>query len=204
MARVVFLLRYCGAKPSGAAPANAVAEMRSGQRLQAVDFWMRNPDYLADALIDDEKAGDRDNGVALATQILADREPQLRRLPMTKWRFGAWEELSDVLAPLLLGGLVVHRPMVRGDRTVAEHDYWLMPEGRDFTDALIDAEPATFGWYRDRAQLIASIAKSTGGSALKARQYTRIEYASTAGMALIPPITESVQARLASIEAAAA
>lgn len=204
MARVVFLLRYCGTKPTGSAPADAVTEMRSGQRLQAVDFWMRNPDYLADTLIDDEEAGVRADGVALAKQILADREPQLRRLPMTKWRFGAWEELSDVLAPLLLGRLVVHQPIVRADRTVAEHDYWLMPEGRDFTETLLTAEPETFGWYRDRAELIASVAKTTGGSALKARQYKRIEYASTAGMALIPPITEAVQARLDSIEATAA
>ncbi len=205
MARVVFLLRFCGTAPtSDDAPVGAVTEMRSGQRLQAVDFWMRNPDYLADALIDEEEAGERADGVALATKILADREPQLRRLPMTKWRFGAWEELSDVLAPLLLGGLLVHKPTVRGDRTVAEHNYWLMSEGRDFTDALLAAEPATFGWYRDRAQLIATVAKDTGGSALKARQYNRIEYASTAGMALIPPIADAVQARLALIEAAAA
>jgi hypothetical protein len=204
MARVVFLLRFCGTPPTSGSPPGAVTEMRSGQRLQAVDFWMRNPDYLADALIDDEESGDRTDGVALANQILVDREPQLRRLPMTKWRFGAWEELSDVLAPLLLGGLVVHRPTVRTDRSVAEHDYWLMPPGRDFTDALLAAEPSTFGWYRDRARLVASVAKTTGGSALKARQYTRIEYASTAGMALIPPITEAVQARLMSMGAAAA
>jgi len=204
MARVVFLLRFCGLEPANGAPVGAVTEMRSGQRLQAVDFWMRNPDYLADALIDDEEADGRADGVALAKQILADREPQLRRLPMTKWRFGAWEELSDVLAPLLLGGLVVHQPTVRGDRTVAEHDYWLMPEGRDFIDTLLAAEPKTFGWYRDRAELIATVAKDTGGSALKARQYERIEYASTAGMALIPPITDAVQTRLESIEAAAA
>jgi hypothetical protein len=203
MARIVFLLRYCGATPTAGAPDGAIAEMRSGQRLQAVDFWMRNPDYLADALLDDQEAGDRSDGVTKAKQILADREPQLRRLPMTKWRFGAWEELSDVLAPLLLGKLVIHRPTVRSDRTVAEHDYWLMPEGRDFTDALVAAEAQTFGWYRDRAQLIATVAKSTGGSALKARQYKRIEYASTAGMALIPPLTDAVQARLVSLEAVA-
>lgn len=204
MARIVFLLRCCGTSPTAGAPGGAITEMRSGQRLQAVDFWMRNPDYLADALLDDDAAGHRADGVALAQQILCDREPQLRRLPMTKWRFGAWEELSDVLAPLLLGGLVVHRPMVRSDRTVAEHDYWLMPEGRDFTNALLAAEPEAFDWYRARAELIATLAKDIGGSALKARQYKRIEYASTAGMALIPPITDAVQTRLDAIVAAAA
>jgi len=204
MARVVFLLRFCGMTPTAGAPDGAVTEMRSGQRLQAADFWMRNPDYLADALLDDEEGGTRTDGVAHARRILQGREPQLRRLPMTKWRFGAWEELSDVLAPLLLGGLVAHHPTVRGDRSVAEHDYWLMPRGVEFTDALLAAEPVAFGWYRDRAALIATVAKDTGGSALKARQYTRIEYASTAGMALIPAITGAVQDRLDSMEAAAA
>lgn len=171
--------------------------MRSEQRLQACDFWMRNPDYLADALIDDEEAGKRSDGIALACGILDDREPQIRRLPMTKWRFGAYEELSDVLAPLLLYGFVAHRAAVRGDRSVAEHDFWLMPEGEAFAQNLVAADNELFHWYVDRARLIATVARTTGGSALKDRQYKRIEYAMTPGMSLIPQITDSVRARLA-------
>jgi hypothetical protein len=204
MARVVFLLRYCGTPPSEDAPDGAIAEMRSEQRLQACDFWMRNPDYLADALLDDHATGTRSDAIPLARKILDDREPQLRRLPMTKWRFGAWEELSDVLAPLILYGFVAHRPVVRSDRSVAEHDYWLMPDGVAFTDALLAADEALFSWYVERARLIASVANSIGGSALKARQYERIEYASTPGMALIPSIADAVWARLAELEPEAA
>ncbi|MBF6621562.1 MAG: hypothetical protein ITG02_15200 [Patulibacter sp.] len=204
IARVVFLLRYCGLDPGDGAPGGAVTEMRSGQRLQACDFWMRNPDYLADALVDDYEAGERPDGITLAQRILDDREPQLRRLPMTKWRFGAYEELSDVLAPLLLYGLVEHRPVVRGGHSIGEHDYWLMPEGVEFTNALLEADRSLFGWYVDRARLIATVAKDTGGSALKARQYGRIEYASTPGMALIPSITDAVRVRLVRTEASAA
>jgi hypothetical protein len=202
MVRVVFLLRFVGEAPSPAAPEGAASEMRSEKRLHAADFWMRNPDYLADALLDDYDAGIRPDGPAVVRQILAAREPDLRRLPMTKWRFGAYEHLDDVLAPLILHGLVVHRPTVRPNHSVAEHDFWLMASGAKFCNALLAADPATFGWYKDRAVLIADVAKDATGSALKARQYQRIEYASTPGMALIPSIAQDVHARLARVERA--
>ena len=204
IARVAFLLRYVGQEPGAKAPDGAVAEMRSGQRLQAADFWMRNPDYLADVLLDEEAAGQRADGLVQAKAIFEDREPELRRLPMTKWRFGAYEGLDDVLGPLILYGLVCHEAVVRTDNTVAEHRYWLMPPGVAFCDALVAAEPETFTWYAERARLIATVVRDTPGSALKDQQYKRIEYASTRPLALIPPITEEVRARLRDLEEQAA
>lgn len=204
MARVVFLLRHVGLPPGSAAPPEAVTEMRSEQRLHAADFWMRNPDYLADALLDDHEAGVRADGADIAREILSSREPEIWRLPMTKWRWGAYEDLDDVLAPLILHGLVAHRAAVRADHKVAEHTFWLMPEGVEFTDALLGAEPDVFDWYRDRAVLIASVAGSTPGSSLKDRQYQRVEYATTPGMALIPSIANDVRKRLEALDAAQA
>jgi len=203
MARVVFLLRHVGLAPDVVgAPAGAVTEMRSEQRLHAADFWMRNPDYLADALLDDREAGIRPDGADIARDILSSREPEIRRLPMTKWRWGAYEDLDDVLAPLILHGLVAHRATVRADHKVAEHAFWLMSPGVEFSDALLAAEPEVFGWYVNRAILIASVAGTTPGSSLKDRQYQRVEYASTPGMALIPPIADDVRERLAILDAA--
>lgn len=46
LVRVVFLLRHCGTEPGPSAPSGALSEMRSQLRLQALDFWLRNPDYL--------------------------------------------------------------------------------------------------------------------------------------------------------------
>lgn len=203
MARIIFLLRYVGLPPSNAAPAGAVTETRSEQRLHAGDFWMRYPDYLADALLDDYEAGTRGD-FDLAREILDSREPELRRLPMTKWRFGAYEPLDDILAPLILRGLVVHKPTVRSNLTIAEHDYWLMPDGAVFCADLLAADPDTFNWYRERAEVIAEVAGTTPGSSLKSRQYQRIEYAGTAGMALIPPIANDVRRRMSTLQAAAA
>lgn len=101
LVRVVFLLRHCGTDPGPSAPNGALSEMRSQLRLQALDFWLRNPDYLADDLLNEY---DRSKDLALvdeARRILDDREPEVRRLPMTKYMFGAYEPLDDVLAPLV-------------------------------------------------------------------------------------------------------
>lgn len=204
MARVVFLLRYVGQEPGTDAPNGAVTEMRSGKRLHAADFWMRNPDYLAEVLLDEQAQGLRSHGFAQAKKIFDDREPELRRLPMTKWRFGAYEDLDDVLGPLIAHGLVFHRVTVRVDCKVGEHRYWLMPAGEAFCEALVKAEPETFTWYVERAQLIASVARDTPGSTLKDQQYERIEYAATRPHALIPPITEEVRSRIQALEEQAA
>jgi hypothetical protein len=177
--------------------------MRSQLRLQALDFWLRNPDYLADELLNEY---DRTGDLALVGEvrrILDDREPEVRRLPMTKYMFGAYEPLDDVLAPLVTYGLVQHAATA-GQVRVREHDYWFMPPGEAFAQALLEAAPKVFGWYPARAQLIAGVAGRDGGGRLKERQYAQEEYAGTPNTRLIQPITERVRARLAAIDEALA
>lgn len=201
--RIVFLLRHCGSEPGPLAPHGALTEMRSQLRLQALDFWLRNPDYLADELLNEyERTGNR-TLVDEARRILDDREPEVRRLPMTKYLRGAYEPLDDVLAPLVTYGLVQHAATA-GQTRVREHDYWFMPLGEEFAEALVEAAPEVFGWYRDRAQLIGQLAGSDGGGRLKERQYEQDEYAGTPNTRLIAPITERVRARLAGIDEALA
>jgi hypothetical protein len=69
---------------------------------------------------------------------------------------------------------------------------------------LLDAAPQVFGWYEERAQLIARVAGADGGGALKERQYKQEEYAGTPNTRLIEPITERVRERLAEFGAEAA
>lgn len=199
LVRVLFLLRHCGTAPGPAAPAGALSEMRSQLRLQALDFWLRNPDYLADELLnDDERAQDPDL-VEAARAILEDREPEIRRLPMTKYLFGAYERLDDVLAPLVTYGLVQHSAAA-GQARVREHDYWFMEAGEEFARELLAAAPEVFGWYEERAELIARVAGDDGGGALKERQYRQEEYAGTPNTRLIEPITGRVRERLVRLD----
>ena len=58
---------------------------------QATNSWMRNPDDLANDLISDGEV-DASRGWAsdAAHPISSSRDPLIRRLPVLKWRLGAW------------------------------------------------------------------------------------------------------------------
>jgi len=199
LVRVLFLLRHCGASPGAGAPDGALSEMRSQLRLQALDFWLRNPDYLADELLNEYERTQDASLVEEARKILDSREPKIRRLPMTKYRFGAYEPLDDVLAPLVTYGLVSHSASA-GPAKVREHDYWFMQSGEEFALQLLGAAGDIFGWYVERAQLIARVAGTDAGGRLKERQYQQEEYAETPNTRLIEPITQRVRARLAELD----
>lgn len=200
MVRVLFLMDRAGEPKGPGAPPEAHRLMRGQMRLQALDFWLRNPDYLAYELLA-RFDSDRSEAWALqaAEEILATREPEIRRLPMPKWRHGAFERLDDTLAVLTCRRLVVHRPRT-GSKKVQEHLYWLTDAGHAFVHQLLAADSA-FEWYARRADLIGRLAGNAGGSALKARQYEQPEYAAARPSQLIPPIADRVRARLAELAA---
>ena len=163
-------------------------------RLCAFDFWMRYPDYLADELlVRFDQTGDKAY-LTLAEKIFSSEEPDLRRFPMIRWRFGAYERMDDALSILLSRGLI----RIGGRKlvdTVLETDFFVMPKAIQTTTDIISEYP-TLQWYIDRANLVADIANGRGGAALKKRQYQRIEYADTALGEIIPSITNDVLNRL--------
>src|ERR1035438_3214607 len=88
-------------------PENAEACVAGEMRLQAMDFWLRNPDYLAWALLDAaEQGGDAALAGEAARILSAEEEPDLRTVPMLRWRHGEWERLDDRLSLLAAYGLV--------------------------------------------------------------------------------------------------
>src|SRR4051812_9643432 len=95
MIRILFLLRRCGQPPRDDAPEGAVAWMSSAKRLQALDFWLRSPDYLAAELLKLHAIGTLVDGFDLAAVIIDAREPDVRRLPTPKYRFGAFQAVDD-------------------------------------------------------------------------------------------------------------
>ena len=201
--RVLFILDRAGEPPGANAPAAVYSLMRGQVRLQKLDFWMRNPDYLADELIT-EYVTDSSQIWALETarQILDSREPAIRRLPMLKWRFGAFEKLDDTLAIMTSRRLVIHQPQVGLER-VYEHLYWLTDAGHDVAEQLLQADDA-FRWYADRADIVARVAGDQGGAALAERQYAHPEYGSTNPLKTIRSIEDRVHRRLTELETEAA
>lgn len=54
---------------------DVVSVLHSQSRLQALDFWMRNPDYLANELLTEFEASGELDLVMIAQGIFDDREP---------------------------------------------------------------------------------------------------------------------------------
>lgn len=190
---------------AGGRPANpdewgeeVIAVLEGQARLQALDFWMRYPDYLANELLNAYEAGGAADLLTTARRIFDDREPDLRHLPMIRYHFGAYEPLDNALSILRAADLI------RIERTghpgkVKQHAYLLTRQGRGALETLAAAAPE-LAWYRDRALLVAKVAGDQGGSKLKDRQYLEKEYADTDLSQPIRPITARVMGRLQELE----
>lgn len=199
--RMLFLLDRCGEPPapgSHAAAIGAVAVIRAEKKLQALHFWMRNPDYLAYEILCRIEAGEiEDSWVAKAEELLENHEPELRLYPMLRHRFGAFEPIDDSFSYLAAAGLAeCHRSGAPGQ--VQRTDLYLLPAGREAVGKILSNEP-DMQWYADRADLVAAVGRTLSGNAAKERQYEVSRYAETALGDRIQPVDDVARAKLAQL-----
>lgn len=180
--------------PPSDAPADAVAVLHSQVLLQKLDFWLRNPDYLADELISRfERDGDHDD-LNLARQILESDEPEVRSYQMLRFLFGAYEPLDEALSVLRTPGLVIRRKRGKPGHT-AQHDYYLTLSGRAAAQKIVETVPE-LAYYVERSTLVADLAAGRRGSALRDIQYLQPEYADAALGTRIASIADRSRQRL--------
>jgi hypothetical protein len=191
--RLLALLRQAGEAPGAPTdPPEAVLVIRSELRLQALDFWLRNPDYLADELVTEVEAGRLDASyLDTAAALLSDPEPSLRHYPMPRWLFGAYEPLDDAFSHLEGYGLAVMRRTPGGHR----NQFFMLAPGMAAGDSLAAADSA-LSWYPRQAELVLLVARDQTGNQLKGRQYAQAAYADTELGTRIGPIADRVRARL--------
>ncbi|MFC4071302.1 hypothetical protein [Actinoplanes subglobosus] len=191
-------------RPPEADPAlaEAVAVLESQVRLQKLDFWVRNPDYLADELITEFERTSDPELLEQAHDILHSDEPHVRRYPMTRFLFGAYEPLDDALAVLRSADLVVRRRHGSPGR-VQRHDYYLTRTGRDTADRVLDQAPE-FEYFVERTRFVARLFDGLRGTQLKDRQYQQDEYRDTVIGSTIDSIATRVYNRLRQYAAPAA
>lgn len=199
--RILFILNAGGVPLSDPSDATVAKIFKGEARLHAFDFWMRNPDYLASELLDSfEATGNADHRQA-AEAIFESGEPDLRRIPMIRYLFGAYERLDDALS-LLRSRDLVRITRIKRKTKVHETDFILTAQGVGVCSKAVKQEPV-LEWYADRAALVADIAGTRGGGALKEKQYKQATYAETQLGGIIPPIGPEVQKRLARLKQAA-
>lgn len=196
--RILFVLR-AGGSPVEPPMAGHALIFKGEARLQAFDFWMRNPDYLAAELLDLFSETKDESYYEAAQAILDDEEPDLRRVPMIRYFFGAYERLDDALSLLTSRDLVRITGVKGANNKVLETDFILTKTGCDTCSTAVSQEPI-LKWYANRSELVAKVAGTLGGTALKQKQYQRASYAETKLGGVIPAITEEVRVRLAQLQ----
>ena len=104
--RLLFILNAGSARHSDPSLPDVVAIFRGEAILHALDFWMRNPDYLAAEQLDLFRNTGVKKYLAAADEIFAKEEPDLRRVPMSRYFFGAFDRLDNTLSLLRSRDLV--------------------------------------------------------------------------------------------------
>ncbi|MBB3146910.1 hypothetical protein FHS21_003326 [Phyllobacterium trifolii] len=162
--------------------------------MQALDFWVRYPDYLADEILSQfEQSSDPEMLVA-AREIFAADEPDVRRMPMMRKYYGAYEPLDTSLAILKSRGLVLPRTR-KTSRGTNVRDFLLSEKAFETCAAVVENFPL-MNWYRERIALVLRIADNRGGKALKDRQHEQKEYHDAQVGDTIPTIAQRVKMRL--------
>ncbi len=201
--RLLVLLAECGDEVAASDPTGAVRVVRSELRLQAMDFWLRNPDYLAEQLVALVESGALDSHfLATARSLLDDPEPDLHWYPMPRWFYGAYEQIDDAFAMLETYGLATLERTGQPGRPSQRNQFFLTEAGAAAA-AELAADPV-LGWYARQVRLVALVAGDDVGQRLKDRQYEQATYAGTELGLEIAPIAPLVRARLDSLSQAAA
>lgn len=194
--RVLVLMDVCGDPAGNDDPPGFVKVVRSELRLQALDFWLRNPDYLAGELIAKVAAGEVDAAkyLPLAQGLLDDPEPNLRWYPTPKWLRGAYEALDDAFSMLQSYGLAEVRR--QGNPPLRHRNEFFLTQKGVVAAADLARDPV-LSWYGKQAALVRLVAGTDKGSRLKERQYAQAEYAQTQLGMRIRSIAPAVRDRLA-------
>lgn len=192
--RLLVLMRVCGDAVGGRDPGGMVQVIRSERRLQALDFWLRNPDYLADELVSAVEGGVLgEEYLRVASGLLTDPEPSWHHYPMPKWFYGAYEEVDDAFAILQAYGLGLVRRRGAPPRPL-RNEFFLTELGARKADELASTD--VLDWYPRQAALVQTVGGGDSGYRLKERQYAQEAYAGAVWGETIGSISEQVLKRL--------
>jgi hypothetical protein len=193
--RLLFILAL-GSEPVDPSDTRPKAQrvFQGEKRLMAIDFLVRYPDYLADALLDRYQA-EKDAALLDVVQAIFDNEePDVRVVRMVRWQRGAFQNIETALAILQSRHLIrsVRYKTAGGQR---RHDVFVEPAAHTFLEGAVQQQSA-LSWYRERVKLALTVAGMRSGSSLKEDQYLHEEYRNAPYGTEIPSIKDRVLARL--------
>jgi hypothetical protein len=163
-------------------------------RIQKIDFLLRNPDYFALELLSllPTKKYDRNQIKNVIIDIFKNREPEIRRLEMEKFFFGAYEDIDNVIAFLESYGFIVFKSKRNIELNVIDKQYYVTQYAVEKTDKVI-SEMDSLKWYIDRCKQIKQYFGDYTGTQLKDMQYEEETYRNTSYKEFIVDVQEKVK-----------
>jgi len=149
-------------------------------RIQKLDFLLRNPDYFAYELLHyaKEHCSQRNEIKKLIKEIFNSKEPELRRLDMEKFFFGAYEDIDDVIAFLKSIDFIDFTSKKDSELKTVSKKYYITNDALTKVDHY-PIDKTSLKWYLDRCRLIHKYFGHLSGNQLKAMQYEVYEYRDT-------------------------
>lgn len=168
---------------------------RTEIKIQALDFLLRYPDFLAMELMDlmsSDLTIDRDKVKKIIKNIYENREPNIRVEEMEKFFHGAYESIDDVIAFLVSVDFIKHDSKKRTDGKTYDKIYYITLKCSDKIENNLK-EIAPVSWYFNRCDLIKKYFGKLSGTDLKARQYKYSEYSNISYRSHIQNIDKKVK-----------
>ncbi len=162
-------------------------------KIQKLDFLLRNPDYLAYELLIyvRENNAEREEVKKIVREIFNSKEPELRRIEMERFFFGAYEDIDDVIGFLKSIDFIDFTSKKDvGLKTVNKRYYITNLALRKCNSFL--GEKTSLTWYLDRCSLIHKYFGHLSGNQLKIMQYGIDEYKDTKYRQYISGISDQV------------
>ena len=163
-------------------------------KLQKLDFWIRNPDYLAYSLLDIAKECSikKQEIRDIVKKIFRDREPDIRKEEMRKLLYGAYEDLDEVISFLESVDLIRFRSNKNVSLDKVNKRYYITDLGVNKVESNLEKLPF-LKWYEERCCLIKKYFGDKTGTQLKDIQYKVDAYAQASYGEIIPNISNHVE-----------
>jgi len=178
----IFLILYVFSEPySDPELSNIRKIFQSEQRIQKIDFLLRNPDYLCYELLIKAKSDSSLQAEIknIVKNIFSSKEPILKKLEMEKFFFGAYEDIDDVIAFLKSIDFIYFSSKKRADlKATIVKKYFITQDAIEKFKSVIGTLPS-IQWYVDRCNLIKKYFGDLSGSQLRISQYRIDEYKNT-------------------------
>lgn len=173
--------------------------LRTEYYIQKLDFLLRNPDYLCCELLT-EIDGNRiatkekkEHVKRIIKFIFDSREPVLRRIPMDRFFYGAYESLDEVESFLTAIDFLRVRPQGTADH-VQIKNYYLTQKGYLYVNEEL-SQVQEVDWYNKRCKVIKQYLGHVKASDLKSRQYSHESYNQARWGSTIPTVIDIVKER---------